>query len=172
MDNTIRTLLTATILAAGILTSSAHHSWVELYNPGPNEESLSDYSIGTKEKASKAYQLPAGSIPAGKYMVIYCDKAAQGRHTDFRLESGKDGAVYLFKGEDIVDRLVGLKKQPAPNIAYGRETDNADKWGYQAVPTPGKTNCGSLCKDILGQPVFSHPGKVSSETFDLSLSLP
>lgn len=194
MQKLYRTLLIAATVAAGIPVASAHlvineimqsnidcimddfnefpDSWVELYNPGPDDESLSDYSLGTKEKASKAYRLPAGSVPAGKFMVIYCDKADQGRHTDFRLESGKDGAVYLFKGDDIVDKLVGLKKQPAPNIAYGRETDNADKWGYQAVPTPGKSNCGSLCKDILGDPVFSHPGKVSSETFDLSLALP
>ncbi|MDE6058154.1 MAG: chitobiase/beta-hexosaminidase C-terminal domain-containing protein, partial [Muribaculaceae bacterium] len=27
-------------------------------------------------------------------------------------------------------------------------------------------------KDILGEPVFSHPGKVTSETFDLTLSIP
>lgn len=147
-------------------------SWVELYNAGPDTENLADYKLGTKNKANKAYQLPSGSIPAGKFMVIYCDKAEQGRHTDFRLESGKDGAVFLFKGDEIVDKLEGLKKQPAPNIAYGRKTDGDDKWGYQAVPTPGANNCGSLCKDILGEPVFSHTGKVSSDKFDLILSLP
>lgn len=147
-------------------------SWVELYNPGPNTENLADYKLGTKDKVKKAYQLPDGSIPAGKYMVIYCDKAETGRHTDFRLESGKDGAVFLFKGDEIVDKLEGLKKQPAPNIAYGRKTDGEDNWGYQAVPTPGASNCGSLCKDILGEPVFSHAGKVSSDKFELTLSLP
>ena len=147
-------------------------SWVELYNPGPDDVSLAEYKIGTKDKAKKAYQLPSGHVPAGKYILVYCDKAEQGLHTDFRLESGKDGTVYLFKNDEIVDKLEGLKKQPAPNIAYGRETDNADKWGYQAIPTPGKQNCGTLCKDILGDPIFSHSGKISSETFDLSLSLP
>lgn len=194
MHRPIKMLLIATALAAGIPAASAHlvineimqsnidcimddfnefpDSWVELYNPGPDAESLADYSLGTKDKANKAYRLPSGSIPAGKYMVIYCDKAAQGRHTDFRLESGKDGAVYLFKNDEIVDHLEGLKKQPAPNIAYGRATDNADKWGYQAVPTPGTANCGTTYKEILGDPVFSVPGKVSSDVFDLELSLP
>ncbi len=189
-----RSLLISALTIAGVSSASAHlvineimqsnidcimddlnefpDSWVELYNPGPDAESLADYKIGTKDKVKKAYQLPSGYIPAGKYMVIYCDKAEQGRHTDFRLESGKDGAVYLFKGDDIVDHLEGLKKQPAPNIAYGRETDNSDSWGYQAIPTPGATNCGSVYKKILGDPVFSVPGKVSSEVFDLELSLP
>lgn len=147
-------------------------SWVELYNPGPNDENLADYKLGTKDKAKKAYQLPDGSIPAGKFMIIYCDKAEQGRHTDFRLESGKDGAVYLFKNDEIVDKLEGLKKQPAPNIAYGRVTDNSDDWGYQYVPTPGESNCGAVSKDILGNPIFSEPGKVSSDSFDLVLSIP
>ena len=194
MHKPIRTLLTAAAVAAGLPAVSAHlvineimqsnidcimddfnefpDSWVELYNPGPDAENLADYSLGTKDKAKKAYRLPSGSIPAGKYMVIYCDKAAQGRHTDFRLESGKDGAVYLFKNEEIVDHLEGLKKQPAPNIAYGRATDNSDKWGYQAVPTPGAANCGTTYKEILGNPVFSVTGKVSSDVFDLELSVP
>ena len=194
MKRLYRTLLIGVVTVAGTATASAQlaineimqsnidciiddinefpDSWVELYNPGPDAENLADYSLGTKDKASKAYRLPSGSIPAGKYIVIYCDKAEQGLHTDFRLESGKDGAVYLFKNNEIVDHLEGLKKQPAPNIAYGRETDNADKWGYQAEPTPGKANCGKLYKDILGAPVFSHPGRISSETFDLTLTLP
>lgn len=147
-------------------------SWVELYNPGPDDENLADYKLGTKDKVKKAYKLPKMSIPAGGYIVIYCDKAEEGLHTDFRLESGKDGAVYLFKGDEIVDHLEGLKKQPAPNIAYGRETDNSDKWGYQAVPSPGAENCGTLCKDILGDPIFETQGKVFTETFSLTLSLP
>lgn len=194
MRNILRSLLIPALTFAGISPASAHlvineimqsnidcimddlnefpDSWVELYNPGPDAESLADYKIGTKDKVKKAYQLPSGYIPAGKYMVIYCDKAEQGRHTDFRLESGKDGAVYLFKGDEIVDQLEGLKKQPAPNIAYGREIDNSVSWGYQAVPTPGAPNCGVIYKEILGDPVFSIPGKVSSEVFDLELSLP
>ena len=70
--------------------------------------------------------------------------------------------------------MTGLKKQPAPNIAYGRKTDGEDKWGYQAVPTPGATNCGKLYKDILGQPVFSQKGCVmsSGESVTLTISLP
>ena len=189
-----RTLPVAAAIAAGIPAASAHlvineimqsnidciiddlnefpDSWVELYNPGPDDESLADYKLGTKDKASKAYQLPPASVAAGKHIVIYCDKADRGLHTDFRLESGKDGAVYLFKDDEAVDHLTGLKKQPAPNIAYGRETDNADRWGYQSVPTPGAANCGTVCKDILGQPVFDVTGRLFTESFSLTLSLP
>ena len=194
MRNIYRSLLVSAITLAGTSTVSADlvineimqsnidcimddlnefpDSWVELYNPGPNDENLADYKLGVKDKVKKAYQLPARTLHAGEYIVIYCDKAEQDLHTSFRLESGKDGAVYLFKNDEIIDKLEGLKKQPAPNIAYGRVTDNAGEWGYQSEPTPGGTNCGTVCKNILGDPIFDVKGKVFSETITLTLSLP
>ena len=151
-------------------------SWVELYNAGDEAVNLKDYLIGTKTKASKAWQLPDKTIDAKGYALIYCDKEEKGLHTDFRLESGKGCVVYLFKGKEIVDSLPeALKKQPAPNIAYGRKTDGADKWGYQIEPTPEKANCGETTKNILGEPVFSEKGKVltnASGRISLELSLP
>ena len=147
-------------------------SWVELYNAGSVVVNLGEYSLGVKEKASKAYKLPSRNVAPGGYVVIYCDKAETGLHTSFRLESGKDGAVYLFKGSEIVDKLEGMKKMPAPNIAYGRTTDGADEWGYQLEATPGQANCGRTSSKILGEPVFSVPGRVSSEQFTLEINVP
>ena len=68
-----------------------------------------------------------------------------GRHTDFRLESGKGCCVYLFKSDNtIADQIENLPKQPAPNIAYGRKNNGGEEWGYQETPTPGKENCGII----------------------------
>ena len=49
-------------------------SWVELYNPTDAAINLKDYSISNKDKAKKAYKLPNQEIPAGGYVIIYCDK--------------------------------------------------------------------------------------------------
>ena len=149
-------------------------SWVELYNNGESSEQLSNYRIGLTSDAQKAWALPASAINKGYRVLIYCDKAATGMHTDFRLESGKNGEIYLFKNNKVVDKLTKMKKQPAPNIAYGRKTDGSDTWGYMAIPTPGGTNCGSTCKDLLGDVVFSEPGRVleNAQTLKLTLSLP
>ena len=153
-------------------------SWVELYNPTNQAIQLSDYKIGDSEKPKKANALPSKQVPAKGYVIIYCDKSREdggkaSLHTDFRLESGKDCAVYLFKGDDIVDQITGMKKQPAPNIAYGRETDGADKWDYQLTPTPGKANTGETCdiKQILGEPVFSEKGRVTAGALNLQLEV-
>ena len=157
-------------------------SWVELYNPTDAAINLKDYKISNKNKVKKAWQLPDKEVPAGGYVTIYCDKEGKEDnrfHADFRLESGKGCTVYLFKGKDAepVDSLpADMKKMPAPDVAFGRETDGADKWGYQVTPTPGKANTGEICdaKHILGAPVFSEKGRVTSgnETIKLELSLP
>ena len=149
-------------------------SWVELYNSGTEAVNLKDYKLGAKEKPGKAWQLPNQTLNAKSYVVVYCDKEESGLHTNFRLETGKDGNVYLFQGEEIVDKIEKMSKMPAPNIAYGRKTDGSDEWGYQATPTPGKANCGQTCADILGEPVFSQKGCVftSSKTIRLQISMP
>ena len=151
-------------------------SWVELYNASDQAISLKDYKLGIDD-GNEPWQLPDKKVEAKGFILVYCDKEEYRQHTDFRLETGKGCVCYLFKGNEIVDSLPGgMKKMPAPNIAYGRKTDGSNEWGYQLEPTPGKENCGNICdaNHILGEPVFSEAGRVftSSEVLSLTLSLP
>ncbi len=149
-------------------------SWVELYNNSNTAVNLSDYSLGISEDQGEAWKLPSRQLPPHLFVIVFCDKVASGLHTPFKLESGKGGSVFLFKNKTVVDKVTDLKKQPAPNIAYGREKDGSTSWGYQATPTPGASNCGKLCTDILGEPVFTEKGKVITDNlaFQLGISLP
>ena len=155
-------------------------SWVELYNPTDAAINLKDYKLSIKNKEKKAWQLPNKTVAAKGYALIYCDKEGKEDnrlHADFRLESGKGCQVYLFTNGEIVDSLPeALKKMPAPDVAYGRKTDGASEWGYQLTPSAGKTNTGDICdaKHILGAPVFSEAGRVTSgsSAINLELSLP
>ena len=159
-------------------------SWVELYNSGDEAINLKDYKISNKNKEKKAWQLPDKTVAAKGYAIIYCDKEGKENnrlHADFRLESGKGCTVYLFNNKEVVDSLPYIDekpmvKMPAPDIAFGRKTDASDEWGYQLTPTPGKANTGDICnaKHILGAPVFSEPGHVTSgnAAINLELSLP
>ena len=149
-------------------------SWVELYNAGSTAVNLSQYKIGVSDKAGEAWQLPSKTVGVHQYILIYCDKEGTGVHTDFRIDSGKSDGIWLFKNGEIADCVTKLKKQPAPNIAYGRKTEGADKWGYQEIPTPGAANCGKLCTDLLGEPVFNIKGKVYTEPRNvrITMSLP
>ena len=100
-------------------------------------------------------------------------------HTDFRLEFSMGCVVYLFKDGKLVDSasvVDALKKQPAPNVAYGRVSDGSVKWGYELKATPGYANGGGVCKrdHILGDPIFSELGSVKTDNslIQLALSLP
>ena len=189
-------LLTAAVIAATSLTTEAQvvinelmqsnidctmddinefpDSWVEIYNSGSESVNLKDYRLGDSDQADKAWTLPDRTLAPGGFALIFCDKEANGMHTDFRLESGKGGEVYLFHSNDIIDKVTGMKKQPAPNIAYGRKNDAGEEWGYQLTPTPGKANCGTLATKVLSAPVFAVSGGVWREgkTIDFSMSLP
>ena len=150
-------------------------SWVELYNAGDAAVDLKNYKLGLSDQVSEAYSLPSYMLAPKSFKLVYCDKYDGNKswHAPFRLESGKGGSIYLFKNFEVTDKIVDMKKQPAPNIAYGRKTDGADKFGYQAVPTPEKANCGTVYSkdDILGDPVFSIPGCVYTKTEDVELTL-
>ena len=166
------------------VTKEFPDSWVELYNPTDDPINLGDYQISNKNKANKAWQLPAQSVESKGYVIIYCDKEGietNRLHADFRLESAKGCTVYLFKnkGSVPVDSLPYIDgkpmvKMPAPDVAFGRKTDGADEWGYQVTASPGRANTNQICnaKHILGAPEFSEPGRVSNSTVNLMLSVP
>ena len=149
-------------------------SWVELYNDSQTGIDLRDYKLGLTDNAAEAWPLPIQRVDSKEYVLIYCDKVGNGIHTNFRLDSGKGASVYLFQGDKVIDKVKDLKKQPSPNIAYGRKTDGADEWGYQIEPTPKAANCGEITDKILGDPVFSELGKVTrnNEAFSLTISMP
>ncbi|MBR6827249.1 MAG: CotH kinase family protein [Prevotella sp.] len=151
-------------------------SWVELYNPTSEAINLGNYKIGTKDKANKAWQLPSNiTVSAGGYVIIYCDKEENGLHTDFRLDSDKEGgSLYLFEGSTIVSSVVGIPVMPAPDIAYGR--DASGNWGYELTSTPRAENTGGVvaADHILGAPDFDVTGQVfeGSSSFELHLLKP
>ncbi len=149
-------------------------SWVELYNSGESPVALGKYQLGLTDDATEAWALPNSTLAAHQYYIVYCDREAKNQHTNFRLESGKHSSVYLFHEGQRVDAVIDLGKQPAPNVAYGRKNDGAGEWGYQYTPTPSAANCGVLCTEILGEPVFSESGRVvtGNEQIKLSLSVP
>lgn len=141
-------------------------SWVELYNPTSASINVSGWSIGTKDDASLCYRLPSATVPAGGHLVVYCDKEANGLHTDFRVDSGK-GSIYLFDAQGTQADVLTLKKMPAPNVAYGRTSDGADDWHYEFTPTAGSANAGGGSQAVLPQPEFSIPGGAYTSPIDM-----
>ena len=148
-------------------------SWVELYNSGPTPVNLRRYKLGLTDDVNAAWQLPAQILEAGQFLVVYCDKVGKKLHTDYKLESGKGGSVYLFFDGEIDDQREDIGKQPAPNISLGYKSETDLTWDYQYEPTPGSANCGTLCekKSLLGDPIFSEKGRVQTTASTIQLQL-
>ncbi len=146
-------------------------SWVELYNTGSSAVNLNQYRLGLSDNVEESWPLPSYSLSSKGYKLVFCDKEGTGYHTDYRLESGKGGSIYLFKDGEVVDCIKDIKKQPAPNVAYGRKNDGDETMGYQAEPTPGAANCGELCSKALGDPIFSEPGRVITGGGEINLTV-
>ena len=91
-------------------------SWVELYNVGSEMVNLNNYRLGETDQAAEAWKLPAMMLSPKQHVLVYCDKAAQGRHTPFRLESGKGCSVYLFRDTTVIDQVTDLKEQPRRHV--------------------------------------------------------
>ena len=147
-------------------------SWVELYNEGSEIENLADYKIGIKKKVDNAYALPDSLINPQEYVLIYCDKVAMALHTDFRLESNKEGTVYLFKNSEQIQK-VDHPAFPDVDISYGLDPIN-DEWGYFLQATPGNENKGPVCDsdNILPHPEISHTGGIFYSPISVSLMIP
>ena len=148
-------------------------SWVELYNSGQTPVNLRRYKLGLTNDVDTAWPLPAQIVEAGQYIVVYCDKVGKKLHTDYRLDSGKGGSVYLFFDGEIDDKRENIEKQPAPNISLGYKSETDLTWDYQYEPTPGRPNCGRICekKSLLGEPTFSEKGRVLTSAATLQLRL-
>ena len=149
-------------------------SWIELYNDSDQAVNIQNWIISDNTDYQKGWKIGSSvSISSKSYLLIYADKAAQGLHTDFRLDSGKGGAVYLFDaGGNRIDAVENMPKQPAPNIAWGRISDGSATWANFVTATPNSKNTGTTSSTLLPPPVFSQPGGIFKNTVNVSLSLP
>ena len=148
-------------------------SWVELYNPTEEDISICQFYIGSSPNYVENYRINEDVIiHPGGYTLIYLDKEAKGKHTDFRLNSVDPGVLFLFNAEGGLLDSLSYPAMPAPNIAYARDADGAETWHYVNRPTPNSSNIGGGSDILLPQPVFSISGHVMTETESLTVSIP
>lgn len=141
-------------------------SWVELFNESSTSVNLNEFSLGLSDSPIGAWRLPSKTLAPRSYILIYCDKSASGLHTDFRLESGKGGSVYLFHKSKIESSVTDIPKQPTPGISYTRYTngDGSVKWSYACAPTPKADNTSTAAVGVLPEPLISlMPGVYGSQ---------
>lgn len=142
-------------------------SWVELHNNGTSDVCLRGYAIGEKRIFEKAYALPNVTVPAGGYLLLYCDKVAEGLHTNFRIGVHKEGNLYLFGPDGMFADSIRIPPMLGPDISFGR--NGHGEAGFFPLPTPATGNVEMVTDKIAPKPVFSVCGGVFASPFSLVL---
>lgn len=139
-------------MAANSLTyadeSGAYPDWVELYNAGTEDVDLEGYWF-TDDKGDKRKHLlaPGVSIPAGGYLVLFCDgDTGDGPlHIGFNLDAQGGEDIGLYAPDELdnaeIDSLSQFGQQ-APDISLARSPDGSSNWIIEYEPTPGASNGG------------------------------
>jgi hypothetical protein len=140
--------------------------WIEIYNPNATSVDLAGLYISDDPANLTKYQFPTGEpetiIPAGGFILIWCDDSASVLHTNFKLTSAGESAILTASdGSTVIDSITF----PAitADQSYGRTIDGAGTW---TIFTPGTTTPGasnqptqSIAKQLndLGILVFPTP---------------
>lgn len=148
-------------------------SWVELYNSTDTDIDIYDYAIGLTNSYASAYRFTVHeTIKAKGWLVIPCDKQGSKLSTDFRLQSTEAGEIYLFDASGNRIDMLSHPAMPSANIAYGRDMDGQDVWGWELKPTPGDANTGGHSTILLPDPMFSMTGRVMISPTTVTISIP
>lgn len=152
--------------------------WVELHNPGEGPVNLGGWSL-TDSGNARQFVFPATILPAGGYLVVWCDAATNttpGLHTGFALD--RDGeSVFLYDantnrvdavsfGRQIADHSLGrvqgewtltLPTPNAPNVAGAlASVTNLTLNEWLANPVPGQDDWVELFNRSTDLPVSLH----------------
>jgi len=149
-------------------------SWIELYNDSDQTVNIQNWTVSLDANYRNGWKITGSNIIAPRsYLLIYADKAAKGLHTNFRIDSGSGGDVYLFDATGTqIDAVKKIPKQPAPNISYGRISDGNDTFAYFVKATPKAANTGITSNTLLPPPIFSQKGGIFKNSVTLRFSIP
>lgn len=147
--------------------------WIELQNRGASSTNLLNWSITDSSNARK-YVLPSTNLPAGGFLVIWCDSAtnAPGLHSGFSLSKSGE-TISLFDNETNRADVMTFGLQLADKT-LGRAPDG---WTL-TVPTPAAPNIavalGSVTNLVVNEWLASPApgGEDWIELFNSSFSAP
>jgi hypothetical protein len=124
---------------------AAGPDWVELYNSTDESKSIGDYSI--YDDATKKYKLPATTIPAKGFLIIFCDDTGVGLNTNFKLSSTGE-TVYLENSSgELIDKVTF--HEIGEGQSYGRYPDGSTTLKVSGSTTQGASNGETQAPVIL-----------------------
>ncbi len=146
--------------------------WVELHNTGDQPIDLNGWYITDDEEDLTQWPLPAETIEAGGFLVIFASgkdrgtAAGEQAHTNFKLSSDGDYlALVQADGVTVADDYAPEFPPQTTDVSYGYFADNAV--GFLESTTPGAANSRQAVAGVE----FSRPAGVFTDSLELTLQL-
>lgn len=137
--------------------------YIEIYNTASNNILLANYYISDDIESLKKWKLPNVYIVTKQYYLIYCDKKATGRHTNFGLSADGESIFLSDNAGNIIDQVKYGRQYT--DISYGRDPIETYRWFYCSTPTPGAANIVIPGSEQISKAEYSVPaGRISSTT--------
>jgi hypothetical protein len=137
-----------------VANGASFPDWIELRNHGSQSVSLSGWSL-TDDSEPRKFLFPIGTtIPAGGYLVVWCDGnfADPGLHSGFALDRDGETVSLFDEATNRVDAITYGRQ--LTDLSVGRIEAALDPW-VLCQPTPGAAN--------VQQAVAAHSSLVINE---------
>lgn len=121
--------------------------WVELYNGSPNDINLAGYFLTDDLTEPDAWEFPNVVIPAGGFLLIWCDKDLDDGplHADFKLSTNGESIGLFSPASDGMQQLDAYTfGEQSADVSEGRLADGGSDWGFFQAPTPMRSNSTKL----------------------------
>ena len=145
--------------------------WVELHNAGPEAIDVSGWHLTDNVSDTMKWTLPSGSnIPAGAFLLVWCDGENSGFHTSFKLSRAGEELGLYNSDLALIDSFIF--EEQFTDISRGRSQDGSGDWAWFNAPTPGTSNSTSISYEAVVHqiPHFSTVGGFFEMPFNLELS--
>ncbi len=151
--------------------------WLELYNPGPAQANLDGWYLTNKATKLTKWKIPAVTLPAGGYIVIFCSEKnytdpTQPLATSFNLSaSGGYAALVEADGKTVASSITYPAQYPDVSYGVSQPTSATEQpqAGYFEKATPGAAN-GNYTNILLADTVtISTPPGIFTGTTSVTL---
>jgi hypothetical protein len=127
-----------------------NEDWIEIYNPqnvAVNLAADSWYISDNGQINPYKYKLPALTIPAKGYLVIWCDglnTVETQIHTNFNLSAAGEDLILYYHPTDLetgitIDQYAYIA-HTLDGASEGRYPDGGPQWQFFTIPTIGSSN--------------------------------
>lgn len=149
--------------------------WIEIYNPGTSQVSLTGWWLSNDPNNLKMAKINAATtVTAQGYRCLYFDNydwKYAAKNIDMKLDCD-GGTIYLSNASG---KLIASQTYPKAigRCSYARTTDGGTSWAWTGTPTPEATNNNcEFCSEQLDKPVPSKASGFFTSSTSFNVAIP